>query len=305
MEEKKLINDEIYFKDEENYYVSKIYNQINLELEKIQKELYILKDFALVPKGKYLKKKKNILIPAKKGRKKKENETKIEPIHSKFCFDNLLRKIKVMYHCFIINFINDYIKLLYGIQRFRIRKICGKITQNVTKQHNFSISIKPLKDFLSNQISKKYKIENGDKNKKNIEKFYNMKKEAKKILNMSYVYFYKHFFLCDDRNYLEKNYGICNKTYTLSDQMTILRKKESDIYCKEFELTARQKFLLFLGVDDNYFNINNMHNRNNIFKCTNGDIFIEIKNECPSEDTEEKSPKKENKKFPFFSIIKN
>ena len=87
--------------------------------------------------------------------------------------------------------------------------------------------------------------------------------------------------------------------------MTILRKKESDIYCKEFELTARQKFLLFLGVDDNYFNINNMHNRNNIFKCTNGDIFIEIKNECPSEDTEEKSPKKENKKFPFFSIIKN
>ena len=271
----------------------------------MQKGLYTLKDIALVPKGKYLKKKKNILIPAKKGRKKKENETKIEPIHSKFCFDNLLRKIKVMYHCFIINFINDYIKLLYGIQRFRIRKICGKITQNVTKQHNFSISIKPLKDFLSNQISKKYKIENGDKNKKNIEKFYNMKKEAKKILNMSYVYFYKHFFLCDDRNYLEKNYGICNKTYTLSDQMTILRKKESDIYCKEFELTARQKFLLFLGVDDNYFNINNMHNRNNIFKCTNGDIFNEIKNECPSEDTEEKSHKKKNKKFPFFSIIKN
>ena len=210
-----------------------------------------------------------------------------------------------MYHCFIVNFINDYIKLLYGIQRFRIRKVCGKITQNVTKHHNFSISKKPLKDFLSNQISKKYKIENEDKNKKNIEKFYIMKKEAQNILDMSYIYFYKHFFLCDNRNYLEKNYGICNKTYTLSDQMKILRKKETDIYCKEFELTARQKFLLFLGVDDNYFNINNIHNKNNIFKCTNGDILIEIKNDSPYEDTEEKSPRKEKKILPFFSVIKD
>ena len=305
MEENKLINDENYFKDEENYYVSKIYDQINIELEEMQKGLFTLKDIALVPKGKYLKKKKNSLVPAKKGRKKKDFETKIEPIHSKFCFDNLLRKIKVMYHCFIINFINDYIKLLYGIQRFRIRKVCGKITQNVTKHHNFSISKKPLKDFLSNQISKKYKIENEDKNKKNIEKFYIMKKEAQNILDMSYIYFYKHFFLCDNRNYLEKNYGICNKTYTLSDQMKILRKKETDIYCKEFELTARQKFLLFLGVDDNYFNINNIHNKNNIFKCTNGDILIEIKNDSPYEDTEEKSPRKEKKILPFFSVIKD
>ena len=305
MEENKLISYENYFNDEENYYVSKIYDQIDKELEKMQKGLYTLKDIALVPKGKYLKKKKNILEPAKKGRKKKDIETKIEPIHSKFCFDNLLRKIKVMYHCFIINFINDYIKLLYGIQRFRIRKVCGKITQNVTKQHNFLISTKPLKDFLSNQISKKYKIENEDKNKKNIEKFYNMKTEAKTILDMSYINFYKNFFLCDNIKYLEKNYGICNKTYTLSDQMKILRKKESDIYCREFELTARQKFLLFLGVNDNYFNINNIYNKNNIFKCTNGDIFIEIKNDPLSEDTLEKSPKKEKKIFPFFSVIKD
>ena len=71
MEENKLINDENYFKDEENYYVSKIYDQINIELEEMQKGLFTLKDIALVPKGKYLKKKKNSLVPAKKGRKKK------------------------------------------------------------------------------------------------------------------------------------------------------------------------------------------------------------------------------------------
>ena len=29
-------------------------------------------------------------------------EVKIEVILSKFCFDNLFRKIKVIYHCFII-----------------------------------------------------------------------------------------------------------------------------------------------------------------------------------------------------------
>ena len=71
MEENKLISYENYFNDEENYYVSKIYDQIDKELEKMQKGLYTLKDIALVPKGEYLKKKKNILEPAKKGRKKK------------------------------------------------------------------------------------------------------------------------------------------------------------------------------------------------------------------------------------------
>ena len=171
MEENKLINDENYFKDEENYYVSKIYDQINIELEEMQKGLFTLKDIALVPKGKYLKKKKNSLVPAKKGRKKKDFETKIEPIHSKFCFDNLLRKIKVMYHCFIVNFINDYIKLLYGIQRFRIRKVCGKITQNVTKHHNFSISKKPLKDFFQIKLVKNIKLRMKIKIKKILRNF--------------------------------------------------------------------------------------------------------------------------------------
>ena len=56
--------------------------------------------------------------------------------------------------------------------------------------------------------------------------------------------------------------------------MKILRKKESDIYCREFELTARQKFLLFLGVDDNYFNINNIHNKKRFLNVL---MVIELK----------------------------
>ena len=298
MEETEMIRDE-------DYYDSNIYEIISKKYEKMQKEIYSLRDIALITKRKKKKKRKNNSEPVKRGRKKKDVETKIEPIHSKFCFDNLLRKIKVMYHCFVINFINDFIKNLYGIQRFRIRKISGKITQNVTKTHNSNISSAPLKDFLSNQISKKYKIENEDKNKKNIEKLYNMRKEAKNILDISYINFYRNFFLSNNRNYLEKTFGIGPKTYTLADQMRHLRKKESEIYCKEFEMTARQKFLLFLGVEDNYINFNDINNKN-IFKCINSDIEIEIKNECPSvETTAEKSPTNSKKAHPVFSIIKN
>lgn len=289
------MGESIIFQDEECKSVNMIYKYLNNEYEKIQNQLYLLKELVLIPKRKYLKRKNYDLKPAKRGRKKKNSEIEINPVHSKFCYDNLLRKVKVMYHGFIVNFINDYIKKLFGIQKLRIRKILGKITQNISKQYNFEISKKSIKDFLSNQISKKYKRKN-DMNKKNIEKLYFIKKEVRECLDISYLSFYKKYFLCDNRNSLEICYGISSKTLTLNDQLKVLSKKESKNYCKEFEIAAKNKFLLFLDLEEDNINKNN----NNIFI---NEKEIEIQNtNIPIKQSFNINT--QYNKFPIFKITK-
>ena len=109
-------------------------------------------------------------------------------------FDNILRKIKVMYHNFIIKFANNYIKFLYdGFQRYRLRKISGKINQKKKKKYNVSLSNITLKEFLSNKISPKYK-QDKDKNKKMVEKLCSLKMQMKELLDLSYISFYKRIF---------------------------------------------------------------------------------------------------------------
>ena len=166
-------------------------------------------------------------------------------------FDNILRKIKVMYHNFIIKFVNDYIKFLYdGFQRFRLRKISGEITQNVTKKHNKILSEEPLKEFLSNKISSKYKQEK-NKNKKIVDKLCSLKSEIKELFEMPYIIFYQRIFLCNNRTFLENKYGISKKTLTFDDNLQILNQTETVTYYKEVEKIGKKKFLEFLGYNIN------------------------------------------------------
>jgi hypothetical protein len=166
-------------------------------------------------------------------------------------FDNILRKIKVMYHGFIIKFVNDYIKFLYdGFQRFRLRKISGEITQNVTKKHNKILSEESLKQFLSNKISSKYKQEK-NKNKKIVDKLCSLKSEIKELFEMPYIIFYQRIFLCNNRTFLENKYGISKKTLTFDDNLQILNQTETVTYYKEVEKIGKKKFLEFLGYNIN------------------------------------------------------
>ena len=70
MEETEMIRDE-------DYYDSNIYEIISKKYEKMQKEIYSLRDIALIQKGKYLKKRKNNSEPVKRGRKKKMLKQKL------------------------------------------------------------------------------------------------------------------------------------------------------------------------------------------------------------------------------------
>ena len=262
-----FFNQENYLQLKINLFLIQSYNLLQNKLISIKKD--IINNTRLTK----IKKKFNqkTLVSYKKGKVKKYNyKNKIVPIHTKMSFDNVLRKIKVMYHNFIIKFVNDYIKFLYdGFQRFRLRKISGKITQNVTKKHNKFLSNISLKEFLSNKISSKYK-QDKDKNKKIVAKLYYLKSQIKELFDMTYINFYKNIFLCTNRIYLEEHFGINENTLTFRDNLEIMKETENEQYIKEVETIGEKKFIEFISLNDNFNNeINDIHCT--IF--TNNDFF--------------------------------
>ena len=247
MEEFSLFNQEEILKSKINYVLIQSYNMIQEQLNSLKNELMNSQ-----PKPLKKDKRKKKYNSYKRGRIKKTNQkNKIITIHSKMSFDNILRKIKVMYHNFIIKFVNDYIKFIYdGFQRFRLRKISGKITQNVTKKHNKILSNVSLKEFLSNKISSKYK-QDKDKNKKIVNKLCILKTQIKELFEMSYINFYKKIFLCSNRNYLEEKYGISENTLTFKDNLELMSENENINYIKEVEKIGKKKFIEFVGFENN------------------------------------------------------
>ena len=257
MVDSSLFNQENFLKLKINLILIQSYNLLQNQLISLKKEIIQIKPKTIIKKT--INQKESISY--KRGRAKKYNyKNKIIPIHTKMSFDNILRKIKVMYHNFIIKFVNDYIKFLYdGFQRFRLRKISGKITQNVTKKHNKFLSNISLKEFLSNKISSKYK-QDKDKNKKIVAKLYYLKSQIKELFDMTYINFYKNIFLCTNRIYLEEHFGINENTLTFRDNLEIMKETENQQYIKEVETIGEKKFIEFISLNDNFNNeINDIH----------------------------------------------
>jgi hypothetical protein len=201
----------------------------------------------------------------KKIGKKKEkfkglsiNKNNKNHIHDKFAFDNICQKIKVLYHKFLINLINDFIFKVYGgFQKFKIRKISSKITQNVTKKFNQILSNCTLKSFFTNKISTKYRKFSEDKNSKSIQKLNNLKPKLNELFNLKYSFVYKHFFLYGNREELKNKFGLNEKTLIFRDYIEKMKLKENNEYINKFEEVAKGK-LLEMFCDNNYYfeNIN-------------------------------------------------
>ena len=244
--------------------------------DKIQKEN--IKNL-LKKKKKNKNKKSNHQIHANKcGRKKNLNDSTNTKVHSKDSYDNIFRKIKVLYHNFIINFLNDFIKKLYsGFQRYLLRKFSGKITQNVTKEYNKNLCNTTLKKFLESEISEKYKYEY-NKNKIYIDKLYSYRNELSDVLDLSYINFYIDFFLSNDRKKFEEKYGTSEKTKFFNESLEILKKKENykndKEYINKLEDAGRFKFIEFMNQNNKFLvtkqnNIDlNENKKINLFKTS-------------------------------------
>ena len=143
----------------------------------------------------------------KKGKKKNAEKTPFECYnndHNKFKPDNIRIKIKSHYHNFIINFFNELIRYHYKFQRYKFRKIEYMITKDVTIRNNISLMDMNLGDFLSQNVSRKYKCET-DVNKQIVN---NLKLVFQDIFSFTYADFYKKVYTNPNVNEIKKKFGL-------------------------------------------------------------------------------------------------
>ena len=142
---------------------------------------------------KYINKKKEEKIKA--GRKKKGEKDKGK--HTKHCEDNMMRKIKSNFSIYSHNLINQSLKN----KNIKFFKLDSEINKNLKKDYNIILMNTQFKDLYKNSsLSGKYrkqKIHNFEINKKLIIKLYNDETnkeiDAIKLLNLTYIEFFKKF----------------------------------------------------------------------------------------------------------------
>ena len=189
--------------------------------------------------------------------KKREiiNNSKKKYKHSKFSYDNMFYKIKVIYHNFLVDLANDFYNSinLNTSKYIFIRRISGQITQNKTIDFNKELAELNLKDFLSKSISSVYSNSPENSNKENIDLIYkdiNKYQKLINLLNYKYKDFYTNYFIKDNCiNLIEKNFHINitkRKYITFKENVDRLYEKESKEFIIKFIDFANYKFIKFL-----------------------------------------------------------
>lgn len=215
------------------------------------------------------------LIGEKRGKEKKKY------IHSKFSYDNMFYKTKVIYHNFLVDLTNDIYNNYNSkpLKNIYIKRISGKITQNHTITFNKEIGDLTLKDFLSKEISSYYSNSSHNSNKENIELLYTEEEKYKKLillLNYKYKDFYQQFYIKDNCiKLIEDNFNFNlkrrkNKFVTFKESVDKLTKKESKEFIIKFIDFAKCKFIQFLE--------GNRVNLKIIYETKLNDLFINNNN---------------------------
>ena len=154
-------------------------------------------------------------LTRRKGRKTKFSENKNDLsdnimntsdnyIHDKFSKDNIRRKIKSLFHKYIISLLNSKIKKKFNNIKKRFGKMNKKITNNLGIEYNRNLFNQYIKDIIIS-ISKRYS--NPDINR-NCIKFISKQKDNEdimKILNITYRDLYTDYYLKSTKNDLLDN----------------------------------------------------------------------------------------------------
>ena len=225
----------------------------------------------------YIPEKKNIdkneEKKSKRGRKKKNEKFAFECFngkmneHNKFKPDNIRIKIKTHFHNFIISFFNDFIKTRFKIQRFKFRKISYEITKDVTVKNNEKLINMTLGEFLSQNISKKYKYDS-DQNEKTVLTLKNMVKSNfdKDLFDIQYYDFYNNYYMTSNKKEISENYGISKNTEFFID---FIMKIENETYVKAIIDIASNHFIQYFNKNETCINnkntFSNINDENNSF----------------------------------------
>ena len=170
-------------------------------------------------------------ITRKRGRKlKKEtlentfdiNEIYFEnKVHNRFSNDNVKRKLKALFHKYIINLLNYLIQKRFKNTKMKFVYLNSKITKDIGIEFNRSLLNQKIKDIIVN-VSKKYNDK--EHNKKCIKyiESQNDNEEIIKILNMTYKDLYEQYYLNSNEN------------NSLNNSFNEHKKKLMNLYGKEY-----------------------------------------------------------------------
>jgi hypothetical protein len=194
-----------------------------------------VKDFDLYNKPNETKMK---FICKKKGRKMKSlegfDEIKINSrekrVHNKFSNDNIRRRIKALFHDYIIKLLNHLVKKRFKSIRNKFVKLNSRITKDVGIVYNRNLLNKKIKDIIVH-ISKKYL--NKDNNIRLIRFIESQKnnEEILNILNMEYRDLYSDYYLKSNKIDNQENSYEAHK-----EKILVLYGKEYlDKYIKNVE----------------------------------------------------------------------
>ncbi len=173
--------------------------------------------------------------------------------HSKYFYDNMIYKIKVLYHKFIVSLTND----IYNncdkkdLNNIFVRKISAQITQNLTKGFNKDLANLTLKEFLSKSISLRYLNTSENANRENLENIYIEQDIFQPLINfLKYTYkdLYQKFYIKENCiELLEGNFNIKKRTYiSFKESLEKLGEKQNKDYIDKLIEFANDKFILFL-----------------------------------------------------------
>jgi len=134
-----------------------------------------------------------IINHIKRGRKKIGDESIRK--NNKFRIDNEIYKFKTkFYQIFLIEICNKLIEKYFPKETDRFKKIDKKVIKNLNIKKNLKLLNSPLKDFLSFNISDKYKRNFGKENNKNLfEKYQNKNYYFKSLFETKIDSLYKIF----------------------------------------------------------------------------------------------------------------
>lgn len=173
--------------------------------------------------------------------------------HSKYFYDNMIYKIKVLYHKFIISLTNDIYNncVKKDLNNIFVRKISAQITQNLTKGFNKDLANLTLKEFLSKSISLRYLNTSENANRENLENIYIEQDIFHPLINfLKYTYkdLYQKFYIKENCiELIEGNFNVKKRTYiSFKESLEKLGEKQNKDYIDKLIEFANDKFILFL-----------------------------------------------------------
>ena len=185
----------------------------------------------------------NINQKKKLGRKRKNSFEQSN--RNKFSKDNLIHKFKtIFYQNFLIVLINNLIFSSGLGKDFKIRKVSSNYIKDLTINFNLDILNKTIAEYFSFDLSKIYKNQEKDLNKKIIDKL-KSKENYNKLLDKTIDYLYKIFIDDNCVTIINNEFGIDLSGKEKNSLKYFLELEEDPIYRQYLENSCKDIYSFF------------------------------------------------------------